>query len=82
MASTWGSDDAHSHGIDEDRQRDIPCLVQKVVRRKGVVGAVLEIEPDDGFTSRTRLADLERDSRGIVHWRLTRPQLGAHDRTG
>jgi hypothetical protein len=59
---------AYSHGVDEHGERHVPRLAQKVVRRK-VISAVLEIEPNHGFTSSARLADFEGHDRGIVHWR-------------
>lgn len=43
-------------------------MTQKIVRHK-VVGAVLEIEPNDGFATRARLPNLERHDGGIVHCR-------------
>ena len=58
--------DAHSNSVDERRERYVPRTVQEIIRHK-VIGTVLKIEANHGFTVTARLAHFQRDDRGIVH---------------
>ena len=59
-------DSTHSHRVNKSGQRHISRAVEEVVRHKGCIASVLEVEADNRFAARSRLTELQSDGRSIV----------------